>query len=142
MLQSLCMLAQTIDARYWERKSKITRQVKPVSFSSTSSTSKSASLTTSTSSGPNSASSTSHAKKLTPLSSTSATPTTPTHLGKDGKLTEEEHQQHFKEKLCMFCGQPGHMAKDCPKSSSKASKARASMVAPATSALAPSESEN
>ena len=145
MLQSLHMLAQTIDAQYWECKSEITRQVKPVSSFSASSTSNSASLTTSTSSAPNSASSNSHIKKSTPSSSTSvrsAAPAPPTHLGKDGKLTEEEHQRHFKEKLCIFCGQPGHMAKDCPKSSSKASKARVSMVAPATSAPVPSELEN
>ena len=50
---------------------------------------------------------------------------TPTHLGKDGKLTEEECQRHIKDKLCMFCRQPGHMARDCPKSTSKSSKAKA-----------------
>jgi len=50
---------------------------------------------------------------------------TPAHLGKDGKLTEEERQQCIKDKLCMFCGQPGYMARDCPKSTSKSSKAKA-----------------
>ena len=57
--------------------------------------------------------------------SKSTTSNAPSHLGKDGKLTEEEHQQHIKEKLCMFCGQPGHMAKDGPKSTSKSTKTKA-----------------
>ena len=46
-------------------------------------------------------------------------------LGKDGKLTLQERQRHFDNKLCMFCGGTGHTTKDCPKSSSSASKARA-----------------
>ena len=46
-------------------------------------------------------------------------------LGKDGKLTPQERQCHFNNKLCMFCGGTGHTAKDCPKSSSSARKARA-----------------
>ena len=65
-----------------------------------------------------SSSSSSGASKLT-------TSDAPPHLGKDGKLTEEEHQQRIKEKLCMFCGQPGHMAKDCPKSTLKSAKTKA-----------------
>ena len=44
-------------------------------------------------------------------------------LGKDGKLTPQERQCRFNNKLCMFCGGTGHTAKDCPKSSSSASKA-------------------
>ncbi|KIK72968.1 hypothetical protein PAXRUDRAFT_73980, partial [Paxillus rubicundulus Ve08.2h10] len=44
-------------------------------------------------------------------------------LCKDGKLTSEEQKCCFDLKLCMFCGNPGHMAKDCCKSTSKAAKA-------------------
>jgi len=46
-------------------------------------------------------------------------------LGKDGKLTSEEHKHRFDMNLCMFCGATGHKAKDCPKSGSRAAKARA-----------------
>jgi hypothetical protein len=41
-------------------------------------------------------------------------------LGKDGKLTPEEHQWRFDQGLCMLCGTKGHMVKDCPKGSNKA----------------------
>ncbi|KAF9228286.1 hypothetical protein BS17DRAFT_813235 [Gyrodon lividus] len=43
-------------------------------------------------------------------------------LGKDGRLTSEEHKHHFDLKLCMFCGAMGYMAKDCWKSTSHAAK--------------------
>ena len=46
-------------------------------------------------------------------------------LGKDRKLTSQERQPCFDNNLCMFCGGPGHSAKDCPKSWSSASKAKA-----------------
>ena len=39
----------------------------------------------------------------------------------------------------MFCGQPGHMAKDCPKSTSKSSKAKARAAKAVTSAAAESK---
>ena len=142
-LQGLCTLAQTINGQYWEHKSELTGKVQPASSTSTLSTYKSASLTLSSASS--SAISTISTKKVTSLPSTSAhsaTPATPTHLDRDSKLTEEEYQWHFKEKFCKFCGQPGHMAKDCPKSSSKDSKARAVIVTPVTSTPAPLESEN
>jgi len=44
-------------------------------------------------------------------------------LGKDGKLTAEERQRRIDNKLCLFCGGTGHMARDCPKRN-KDSKAR------------------
>ena len=30
-----------------------------------------------------------------------------------GKLTKEERERRFKNKLCLYCGKPNHMAKDC-----------------------------
>jgi len=30
-----------------------------------------------------------------------------------GKLSLEERECHFKEKLCMYCGKPGHIATNC-----------------------------
>jgi hypothetical protein len=47
-------------------------------------------------------------------------------LGKDRKLTKEEHQCRFDNNLCMVCSKPGHMARECNKSS--CAKARAAKV--------------
>ena len=69
----------------------------------------------------------------------STIPDAPSHPGKDGKLTEEEHQQCIKEKLCMFCGQPGHMAKDCPKFTSKSAKTKARVAKVKTPTVAESK---
>ena len=52
-------------------------------------------------------------------------------LGKDGKLTPQERQRHLDKNLCLFCGASGHMAKDCPKSTSAAVKAHAALTTPA-----------
>ena len=46
-------------------------------------------------------------------------------LGKDSKLTADERKHRFDQGLCMFCGGSGHKAKECPKSGSRAAKARA-----------------
>ena len=114
-------LAQTIDARYWERKSEVAHQTK----SSTSSTSNSASKGNSSASSDSKGKTKEKENKNKSSDKSKSSSETPAHLGKDGKLTEEERQQHIKDKLCMFCGQPGHMARDCPKSTSKSSKAKA-----------------
>ncbi|KIM66073.1 hypothetical protein SCLCIDRAFT_22287 [Scleroderma citrinum Foug A] len=108
--------------RYWECKSKILCQTKNSSVPSTSNSKSSASSS-------NSKGKSSDNRNKSPSSSSgilkATTSDAPSHLGKDGKLTEEEHQRRIKEKLCMFCGQPGHMAKDCPKSTSKSAKTKA-----------------
>ena len=41
------------------------------------------------------------------------------------KLTQAEHTRRFNNNLCLFCGGVGHTAKECPKSSSSATKAKA-----------------
>ncbi|KIJ59175.1 hypothetical protein HYDPIDRAFT_33467 [Hydnomerulius pinastri MD-312] len=61
-------------------------------------------------------------------SSRPAQPDLSKKLGKDGKLTSDERKRRFDLKLCMFCGDAGHMAKDCPKSTSRAAKARAAIT--------------
>ena len=50
-----------------------------------------------------------------------------TKVGKNGKLTSEERERRMKEGLCLYCGEKGHVAHDCPKS--KAAKGRAATVA-------------
>jgi hypothetical protein len=37
-------------------------------------------------------------------------------LGKDGKLTQQEHQHHQDNNLCLFCGQAGHRVHECLRS--------------------------
>jgi len=121
-------LMQTIDARYWECKSEVACQTKSSTSSSSNSTSKGNSSASSNSKGKTKEKDNKNKSSDKAKSSSGTKPTsseTPTHLGKDGKLTKEERQRHIKDKLCMFCGQPGHMARDCPKSTSKSSKAKA-----------------
>src|SRR3984885_13439710 len=50
-----------------------------------------------------------------------------TKVGKNGKLTNEEHEHRMREGLCLYCEEKGHIAHDCPKS--KAVKGRAATVA-------------
>jgi len=107
-------LAQTIDARYWERKSEVARQTKTSTSSSSNSASKGNSSASSDSKGKTKEKDNKNKSSDKSKSSSGAKPAsseTPAHLGKDGKLTKEERQRHIKDKLCMFCGQPGHMAR-------------------------------
>jgi len=32
---------------------------------------------------------------------------------RQGKLSPEERERHFKEKICMYCSKPGHIATNC-----------------------------
>jgi len=134
-------LAQTVDARYWECKSEIARQTKGSTSSSSNSASKGNSSGSSDSKGKPKEKDNKTKSSDKPKSSAGASKSSeiPSHLGKDGKLTEEERQRRIKEKLCMFCGQPGHMAKDCPKSTSKSSKAKARAAKAVTPAAAESK---
>src|SRR5882724_1604799 len=49
---------------------------------------------------------------------------TPTQTGKDHKLKPHEHQHCFDQHLCLYCGNPGHSIKDCPKPTSATSNAK------------------
>jgi hypothetical protein len=124
-------LAQTIDARYWERMGEISRETKSSSSNPPKpSTSNRASSHPSGSGNHRSGQN----KSAKPASaSTSSAPKAPdlnTKLGKEGKLMAEESQRRLDKKLCLFCGGPGHTAQDCTKSTSHAAKGRAATVAP------------
>jgi len=109
-------LVQTIDTRYWERKSEVACQTKTSTSSTSNSASKGNSSASSNSKGKTKEKDNKNKSSDKSKSSSGAKPAsskTPTHLGKDGKLTEEERQWRIKDKLCMFCRQPGHMARDC-----------------------------
>ena len=65
-------------------------------------------------------------------------------LGKDGKLTPQERQRCFDNKLCLVCDQGGHIATACLKAkphTAKASLGKAS-EAPAESMAKASEAKN
>jgi len=64
-----------------------------------------------------------------------------TKLGKDRKLTAEEHQRHFDKKLCLFCGRPGQSAWDCTKLTSHTAKGCAAMITPGIKQEASSEAK-
>jgi hypothetical protein len=133
-------LAQAIDQRYWERDEEI-RQAKKLNPSSNNNGQDSSSgnarpsdkkkksffkpFNNNNKNQPSGSSFT-----FRPNPNNSATPPKPTpeyanKLGKDGKLTTEERNRRILHKLCLFCGRPGHVAADCDKSTSLASKAKA-----------------
>ena len=114
---------------YWECKSEINCQVKP-SIAPPFKSNKTP-ATSSMNSGDSKASS--NVKGKTPTT-TSATPKPDfmLKLGSDGKLTSNKRKHCFDNKLCMFCGAGGHMVKDCPKSTSRASKGHSVTTTPET----------
>ena len=125
-LPELRALAQSIDGRYWEREEETRRE--RGSQSSEKKTDKPQSQPSSSNQGnqnkhqkkpfaPRDSGSSSHnsEKKKSDLDD---------KIGKDGKLTVAERARRFANNLCLFCGGVGHTAKECPKSSSSASKAK------------------
>jgi hypothetical protein len=121
-------LAQIIDARYWERKGEIAREPKSTHPSNPPKQS-SSERTTSGSSG----STKNRSDQSVPSSSSvPKAPDLTSKLGKDGKLTSEERKRRIDNKLCLFCGGPGHTARECTKSTSRAAKGRAAVVTPET----------
>ena len=132
-LQELRTLSQTIDARYWERRSEAARetpanralanqervnekgQTRPNPLAQSAANKKGTGYKT-----PPSGSNTSN-------TNTSGTPKLPSDLasklGADGRLTQQDRRCYMDQNLYLFCGKPGHMAKDCNKAA--AAKARA-----------------
>ncbi|KIK19106.1 hypothetical protein PISMIDRAFT_74899, partial [Pisolithus microcarpus 441] len=131
-LYGLRALAQEIDARYWEHKDEVARQTKSSGGSSSNNTSNK---------GNSSKGDKQKSGGNTPASTNTPTPSTSTpkpqnqqssrqpsglsnKLGKDGKLTPAERKRCFDQSLCMFCGNAGHKARECPRSTSRAAKVR------------------
>ncbi|KAG6326918.1 hypothetical protein ID866_12171 [Astraeus odoratus] len=141
-LVDLRTMAQGIDTRYWECKSEIARQTKNNPQSS--------SLSKQSSSGGSSSRQSAGKKPQQPSSSSpkpssdSSAPDLSGVLGKDGKLTAVERLHRIKNALCLFCGLPGHSAKDCPRSTSCAPKAHAAQAASiaASTAETPAKAKN
>ena len=121
-LEAMKNLAHSIDACHWERHREKNRSKKTDTTSDSKSDSKSDNKKTSTPANNNKQNNNKSEKSAS--SGNSASTSAPPKLGKDGKLTPQERQRRFDNNLCMFCGGVGHTAKDCPKSTSSASKAK------------------
>ncbi|KAG6327825.1 hypothetical protein ID866_11264 [Astraeus odoratus] len=144
-LINLHTMAQGIDACYWEHKSEITCQNKsnpqPSSSGGSSSKQSNTSYGTSSSSSAGKGKNPQHPSSSTPKSSDSSVPDLSGVLGKDGKLTAAERLHHIKNALCLFCGLPGHLAKDCPRSTSHAAKACTTQAASIAASTAETPAE-
>ena len=137
-LAELKGIAQSIDARYWERNREKTRNEK--SSAKTSDSSKKASQPSSSSNDKKSSSKDDN--KASSSKTSSDKPAVSDKIGKDGKLTKVERQRRFDNNLCMFCGGVGHRAKDCPKSSKTTPQVKARAATLDASDSTPSESKN
>src|ERR1700719_3078215 len=127
-LSQLRLMAQSIDGRYWEREEETRRErntqpseKKPEKLlnqqSSSNNSKKDSKNNAKKNQSSNQGSSLSNSeKKNLNLSD---------KLGKDKKLTQAERTRQFNNNLCLFCGGVGHTAKECPKSYSSVTKAKA-----------------
>ena len=129
-------LAQQIDYRYWERDEEIRQENAAAKKSSNSGNpsnsgkdKKSDPPKTSANNNQSSSSSNQKPKNTSSGSNDTSSSNKPAYadkLGKDGKLTPAERLRRITNKLCLFCGQSGHMVDSCPKKADK--KARAAQV--------------
>lgn len=145
-LEAMKSLAHAIDSRHWERHREKSRSGKSKSDSHDKSdhkhshnhshghnhshSHKSDDKNKGSNSGSNKSSSgntsnSNNNKSAKPSSSSGNSASLSDKLGKDGKLTAQERQRRFDNNLCLFCGGTGHTAKNCPKSTSSAAKAKA-----------------
>ena len=140
---------QAINSRYWEHKAEISRENTSGTSgnksekSDHSKTEKGKGSSKSKQKDSNSSSGSTLGKGSTSESKKS-NPDLSSKLRKDGKLTPQERQHRLDKNLCLFCSASGHMAKDCPKSTSAAAKAHTASTTPApksTSTPKPSESK-
>jgi Retrotransposon gag protein/Zinc knuckle len=114
-LLGLRKLVQAIDYRYWERKAEITREANPTSKVDHKV-------------DPKVARNPEAAPKGKAPENPKSGPDLTGKLGKDGKLTPQERQRRMDNSLCLFCGKTGHIAKECPKSTAIAARARAAVA--------------
>ncbi|KAG6329557.1 hypothetical protein ID866_9532 [Astraeus odoratus] len=117
-------MAQGIDACYWECKSEISCQTKTNPQPSSSKQSSSGG-SSSRQSGSSSSTNSSTSKPTSNFS----VPDLLGILAKDSKLTAMEYLCCIKNAPCLFCGLPGHLAKDFPRSMSHVAKACAAQAA-------------
>ena len=114
-LWDLCKLVQAIDHHYWEWKAEVAREANPASRVDPRNNLK-------TSKNPKAMPKGKAPENLKPGPNLTGT------LGKDGKLTPQEHQSRMDNSLCLFCRKTGHIAKECPKSLAITARARAAVT--------------
>ncbi|TBU53189.1 hypothetical protein BD310DRAFT_792505, partial [Dichomitus squalens] len=144
-LSDLCILAQSLDHRYWERKAERNRETSGPSKSSSKSGSRTSQSEPRSSSnsqltprapqkssdGKSSASGSTPKSNSKPKSTDKSAPKPyADKLRKDGKLTPEERQHRLAGDLCLFCGGAGHSTNTCPKKSTPLAKGRAAQAEP------------
>ena len=141
-LAALHLKAQDADKNYWMRKDKASHESKATpskkdnkSSNNTNNNNNSKSADSSHLENPS---------KSTPSNNNKSSwkkdkPKDSIKLGKNGRLTTEEWERHIKEGLCLYCGEKGHIAQDCPKS--KAVKACAAAFASTDSKLDSADSK-
>ena len=150
-LHDLQDLVATLDQRYWERQSEISRDRKPASTNNNNKSSDNRTDNRSDSRANNSQASGSKSnnqqqakpkdqkKPFSSNNSNSSSSSKPANksnsisdiLGPDGKLKPEERQRRMDNKLCLRCGGIGHIAHDCTVQSKPKTKGRAAKVDPA-----------
>ena len=150
-LHDLQDLVATLDQRYWERQSEISRDRKPASSNNNNkpsdnrtdhrsdSRTNNAQASGSRSNNQQQQSNSKDQKKASPSNQPSSSSSKPANksnsisdiLGPDGKLKPEERQRRMDNKLCLRCGSTGHVAHDCTVQSKPRPKGRAAKVDPA-----------
>ena len=154
-LRPLQDLVATLDQRYWERQSEISRDKRstatPNSPSQTKSTSTdnhndsrtgntNASSSKLTPNNPNQ-SKNKDQKKPAPAANNSGSGNKTNNisdlLGPDGELKPEERQRRMANNLYLHCGKPGHTVNNCSVTSKAKPKGRAATVASMSSSAAP-----
>jgi len=156
-LRPLQELVATLDQRYWERQSKISRDKRTTSntnppnsqnksTSSDNRTDKSSGNqnASGSKSNTNNQSKNKDQKKVAPAANANnANPGNKTNsisdlLGPDGKLKPEERQRRMdNNNLCLRCGKYGHIVPNCPTTSEAKLKGRAATVSTSQTTVAP-----
>jgi hypothetical protein len=127
-LRSLRSAAQSVDSRYWEHHAEISHEQPKSDKKSDNPSNKNSKSDKKPDKSPSSSSNnkSSDSKSKSDKKDEKKTNLLTDKLSKDGKLTPEERQRHFDNNLCLVCGKPGHVAKDCSCSALKAKAAKAS----------------
>ena len=153
-LTDLQLLVATLDQRFWERQSEVSRDKKQVSSTPAKTTDNRSDNRSDNRPGHAQASghkangqpSKSHNKdQKRPASASSPSAPKPSGkttniadvLGADGKLKPEERQRRMDNNLCLRCGEPGHKVNNCPRTSKPKPKGRAATTQAATAPAAP-----
>ena len=154
-LIELQTLVATLDQRHWERQSEVSRDKKQAFPSSTkSSDTRSDNRSERSGTMPANGNKTNGQQNQSrnrdqkkPASSTSSSSFPPKPAGKtntisdvlgpDGKLKPEERQRRMDNKLCLRCGEAGHVVSDCPRTSKPKPKGRAATASTAPTPAAP-----